>query len=103
MSRTPVEASGDVNVRVASHLSKLPSRDTDAFTENLTVLSSGVIAKTGACAWANDGSRTDAKRPRADGRIDFLSEQDCKTLKSQGDYRSLRVSPGDNSGSYTLP
>src|SRR5271167_5119131 len=55
MSNTPVVTSGDVNVRVASHLSKLPSIATDAFTKNLTVLASGVITKTGAvCAWLTE-------------------------------------------------
>jgi hypothetical protein len=49
-SHTPVETSGEVNVRVASYLSKLPSIATDAFTKNLTELVSGVITKTGACA-----------------------------------------------------
>jgi hypothetical protein len=39
MSRTPVVTSGDVNVRVELHLSNLPASATDAFTENLIVLS----------------------------------------------------------------
>jgi hypothetical protein len=37
---------------------------TDAFTEKLIELSSGVITKTGACARVTEGSTTDAKRQR---------------------------------------
>src|SRR5262249_24149455 len=64
MSKTPVETSGEVNFRVASHLSKLPSIATEAFTKNLTVLTPGVTTKTGACARLTDGSTADAKRQR---------------------------------------
>src|SRR5215831_1268517 len=64
MSKTPVETSGEVNFRVASHLSKLPSIATEAFTKNLIVLTRGVTTKTGACARLTDGSTADAKRQR---------------------------------------
>src|ERR1700758_2551884 len=63
MSRTPVVTSGEVKVRVASHLSKVPSIATEAFTLNLIVLcGGGEIAKTGACAWASDGRKAAAAR-----------------------------------------
>src|SRR5260370_28513967 len=64
MSKTPVDTSGDVNVRVASNLSKVPFIATDASTSNLTELSTGVISKTGACARLTDGSTVEAKRQR---------------------------------------
>jgi hypothetical protein len=48
MSKTPVVTSGDVNVRVASHLSNVPAIEIEELTENLIVLVCGVIAKTGA-------------------------------------------------------
>ena len=64
----PVVESGDVNVRVASHFSKVPSIATDAFTPNLIVLSTGVILKTGTlagpCARVADEDKTDAKTPK---------------------------------------
>jgi hypothetical protein len=65
MSKTRVDTSGDVNVKVASHLSKMPFIATDASTSNLTELSPGVISKIGACARLTDGSTVDAKRQRA--------------------------------------
>src|SRR6516162_11871595 len=46
-SKTPDSAAVDVNVSAASHLSKVPSIGTDAFTANLIVLFTGVILKTG--------------------------------------------------------
>src|SRR5215471_1446839 len=47
MSRTPLVASGEVKTMDASHLSKVPSIATDASTWNVTLLSTGVILKTG--------------------------------------------------------
>src|SRR5215468_947611 len=47
MSKTPVDTSGDLKVREASHLSNLPSIATDASTSNLIELSTGVTLKTG--------------------------------------------------------
>src|SRR6516162_2012361 len=54
MSKTPVDTSGDLKVREASHLSNLPSIATDASTSNLIELSTGVTLKTGtpSSAWA---------------------------------------------------
>src|SRR6266436_6888466 len=69
-ARTPVVTSGDVNVRVASQLSKVPWIATDAFTLNAIELPACVIAKTGAsCARLIDGSTADAKRQRATNRM----------------------------------
>src|SRR6266567_9546253 len=64
MSKTGVVTSGDVNVRVASHLSKVPPIATDAFTKNLIELSSGVTTNTGTCALPRDGREIDAARQR---------------------------------------
>src|SRR5271154_3453899 len=75
MVKTPVLISGDVNTRVASHFSKVPSRATEAFTKNFTVLSPGVIAKTGACARATAGSAADTNRHRTANRMEPLLEQ----------------------------
>src|SRR6516225_2899334 len=65
MSNTPVITSGDVNVKVASHLSKVPLIATDASTSNLTELSTGVILNTGTppASWARlvDASKTKAR------------------------------------------
>src|SRR5215468_12758916 len=73
MSRTPVVASVDVNVRVAFHLSKIPWIFTDASTSNLILLSTGVISKTGTaaefCARIEDGNRIDTKSHKIAGRI----------------------------------
>jgi hypothetical protein len=45
---------GDVNVRVASHLSKVPATGMEDLTKNLKELSSFDIAATGtSCAWAH--------------------------------------------------
>jgi len=44
-SKTAVVTSGDVKVRVASHLSKVPPIATDAFTKNLIELSLGIPMK----------------------------------------------------------
>jgi hypothetical protein len=71
-SKTPVVTSGDLNAKVASHLSKVPSIATDAFTANLIVLAAGVITKTGipagSCALVTDENRTDAKRQKVVSR-----------------------------------
>src|SRR5580692_608910 len=73
MSKTPVLISVEVNVTVASHLSKVPFKATDAFTKNVTWLSgAGEIAKTGTCARLTEGSRVDAKRHTTANRIEFL-------------------------------
>jgi hypothetical protein len=45
---------------------------TEAFTKNLTSLSSGVMVKTGPCAWANDGNSADAKRQKTVNRMESL-------------------------------
>lgn len=60
--QTPVVGSVEENVRVASHLSKVPSIGTDAFTLNLIVLPSGVILAIGAPTedWA--GARKENNR-----------------------------------------
>src|SRR5580693_2788045 len=81
MSKTPVETSVDVKVRVASHLSKVPLTATDAFTANLTELSSVVILKVGACARLNDGNTADARRQRTANRMVLgVSFSDTKFL-----------------------
>src|SRR5712671_5093789 len=64
MSNTAVVTSGDVNLSVASHLSKVPPIATDAFTKNLIELSSGVTTNTGTCALPSDGRAIDATRQR---------------------------------------
>src|SRR5580698_8904371 len=77
MSKTPVVISVDVNVTVASHLSKVPFKATDAFTKNVTWLSGvGEIAKTGVCAWLTAGSRLEAKRHTTANLIEFLLKYD---------------------------
>src|ERR1700728_1216228 len=73
-SSTPEVTSVDGKVSVASHLLNLPSMATEAFTKNLTSLSSGVIVKTGPCAWANDGNRANAKRQNTIKRTESLLE-----------------------------
>jgi hypothetical protein len=45
---------------------------TEAFTKNLTSLSSGVIVKTGAWARHTDGSMVDTNRHKTVNRIEFL-------------------------------
>src|SRR5712671_2358091 len=64
MSNTAVVTSGDVNLSVASHLSKVPPIATDAFTKNLIELSSGVTTNTGTCALPSDGRAIDVTRQR---------------------------------------
>src|ERR1700741_4489418 len=62
MLRTPDETSVDPNVSVAFHLSKIPSIATEASTSNLILLSTGVILKTGPCAWTRKENVANAKR-----------------------------------------
>src|SRR5277367_4853754 len=69
MSKTLVVTSGDVNFNVASHLSNLPTRDTEAFTENLIVLFIGVISTSGTSARLSDGNATIARRQSTTGLI----------------------------------
>src|SRR5450432_4143573 len=71
MSKTAVESSGDVKVRVASHLSNLPTMATDALTSNFMELSTGVITKTGgACARLNEGSIIVARKQESTNNAD---------------------------------
>src|SRR5271163_2845865 len=71
MSKTPVVTSGEVNVKVEFHLSKVPFIDTDASTSKEIELTSGVIAKTGTpCARLIEGrSKMDANRERVANRM----------------------------------
>src|ERR1700757_3012466 len=62
MFKTPDETSVDPNVSVAFHLSKVPSIATEASTSNLILLSTGVILKTGPCAWTRKENVANAKR-----------------------------------------
>ncbi len=79
MSSTAEVTSVDGKVSVASHLLNLPSIATEAFTKNLTSLSSGVMVKTGPCAWANDGNSADAKRQKTVNRTESLLEGKRRT------------------------
>src|SRR5882724_4825126 len=72
MSNTAVVTSGDVNVSVASHLSKVPPIATDAFTKNLIELSSGVTTNTGTCALPSDGRAIDATRQRIFANLSII-------------------------------
>src|ERR1700689_761335 len=74
ISRTPEVTSVDGKVSVASHWLNLPSMATEAFTKNLTSLSSGVMVKTGPWAWANDGNSADARRQKTVNRTEPLLE-----------------------------
>src|ERR1700741_1719830 len=96
MSNTPVESSGDVNVRVASHLSNLPTMATDASTSNLIVLSTGVISKTGTCARLGDGNRTDAKKQKRANRDDTTQRNKRLPVGS-------RVPPPPNNLMFFIP
>src|ERR1700751_3050135 len=69
MSKTPVVTSAEANFRLVVHLSNVPSIATEAFTSNLMLLSSGVIAKTGACARQSGGKRADATTQRIPNRM----------------------------------
>src|SRR5580693_7433625 len=71
MSSTPDSASVDEKVSVASHLLNLPSMATEAFTKNLTSLSSGVTVKTGTWARLTDGSMVDTNRHKTANRMEF--------------------------------
>src|SRR6516162_1352773 len=62
MSKTPVVPSAEANFRVASHLSKVPSRATDAFTKNLIELSPGVISKMGTSFARHVNGSTEQER-----------------------------------------
>src|SRR4029434_5421118 len=63
-SNTALSAAGDVNVRDAFHWWNVPSMVTDAFTENVIVLSPGVIWNTGTAAGACAPAGV-VKRPHA--------------------------------------
>src|SRR6266436_8288266 len=93
MSKTPVVTSVDVNVRVESHLSNVPSMATEAFTVNLTELSAGgEIANTGACARFADGNRADTNRPRTANRIESSSNTNIQTKECACDQAFIKVS-----------
>src|SRR5215471_5362346 len=81
MSKTPVVTSGDVSVKVASHLSKVPLIATDASTSNLIELSAGVILKTGtpsaACVRSMDKNKMHSKRQEMVS--DMLAVRDSPT------------------------
>src|SRR5271154_193078 len=68
MFKTAVVTSGEVKARVASHFSKVPSRDTEALTPNLIVLSLGVTWKMGMAAvswdWVAEAKKNNAMRER---------------------------------------
>src|SRR6202040_369766 len=87
MSSTPVSTSGDVKVRVASHLSKVPFIATDASTSNLIELSVGVISKTGACARLSDGNTAENKKDRMARRMGMT--QSAKQHSVCPDLREL--------------
>src|ERR1700730_13337081 len=72
MLSTAEVTSVDGKVSVAAHLLNLPSMATEAFTKNLTSLSSGVMVKTGPGSWANDGNSAAAKRQKTVNRMDSL-------------------------------
>src|SRR5580704_15235109 len=81
MSKTPVVTSVDVKVSVASHLSKVPFMATDAFTANLTELSSVVNLNTGTWARLVDGSaRKATKQSTANRMVLGVSFSDTKFL-----------------------
>src|ERR1700691_4477072 len=73
-SSAPEVTSVDGKVSVASHLLNLPSMATEAFTKNLTSLSSGVMVKIGPCAWATEGNSADARRQKIVNRMESLLE-----------------------------
>src|SRR5262245_58837622 len=89
MANTPVDTSGVLNVRVAFHLSKVPSMDTDAFTLNLIELSFVEMRNTGACACVTEGSMIDAKTQRIVNRY-FQRESTCPpSVSAQCDALSV--------------
>src|SRR6267143_4202060 len=78
-SRTPVVSSGDVKVKVASHLSNLPAIFTEDLTWKLIQLSIGESSKIGACARLSDGKMIGAKKilncaAHRAGPISFISK-----------------------------
>src|SRR6267378_5684018 len=78
-SRTPVVSSGDVKVKVASHLSNLPAIFTEDLTWKLIELSVGEISKIGACDRLSDGKMIETKKilnraARRAGPISFISK-----------------------------
>src|SRR5579863_3716702 len=79
MSRTPDSGSVDGKVSVASHLSNLPSIATEAFTKNLTSLSSGVTVKTGPWPRLTEGNMTDIKSARTANLMEFLLNENTTT------------------------
>src|SRR6202030_2709625 len=79
MSRTPDSGSVDGKVSVASHLLNLPSIATEAFTKNLTSLSSWVTVKTGPWPRHTEGSMADTKRARTANLMEFLLNENTKT------------------------
>src|SRR6266481_7378033 len=91
MSNTAVVTSGDVNVSVASHLSKVPPIATDAFTKNLIELSSGVTTNTGTCALPSDGRAIDATRQRIFANLSIIrsTHLQWRELYTQGEPRSI--------------
>src|SRR5258708_5709408 len=90
-SKTAVVTSGDVNVRLASHLSKVPPIATDAFTKNLIALSSGVTTNTGTCALPSDGRAIDATRQRILENLSIMRSTHLQRheLYTQGESRSI--------------
>src|SRR5579864_6447796 len=92
MSKTPVDTSVDAKVKEASHLSKVPFMATDAFTANLTELSSVVNLKTGTWARLNDGNIADARRQRTVNRM-LLGVSLLDTNSSNGWQGANRVNP----------
>src|SRR5580698_943165 len=76
MSSTAEVTSVDGKVSVASQSLNLPSMATEAFTKNFTSLSSGVMVKTGPCAWANDGNSAEAKRQQSIIALNPSSKQE---------------------------
>jgi hypothetical protein len=69
MSKTAVSSAGDVNVRAASHLSKVPAIATDALTLNLTELSALVTSKTGTWARTVEDNTVDKSKHRIANRM----------------------------------
>src|SRR6516164_6910651 len=64
ISNCPVVSSGDLNVRLASHLSNFPAIVTEDFTWNFIELCPGTMSKTGACARLVGANTTKANRQR---------------------------------------
>src|SRR5690242_18786234 len=98
MSKTPVVTSGDVNVRVASHLSNLPAIATEALTENVIELPSCVITKVGACARLGGVSTADAARQKTAIRI--VTECDLSLLGCQMKTQRSNLSAETSSGTF---